>query len=661
MRKNNHPGHTIPFSSSFAIKVLHKIIVPVCILLFMTAGNYLIAQETDTGKDKHEQKTNRREKKPKGSKQLSDSLFFENKKQTFSKTEEFYQKLEPRNNKSKLLNNIHPLIFKSASDPETEGQELSNELPYDDYDGRIIRSIRIKRLNIFGTSVHDTTLYAKTRLEKTLNRTHVNTNQRIIRKYLLIKQGERLNAKTLADNERILREASIFEDAWFYLSEVAGSDSVDIVLAIKDIYPLGGDVTVRGISNSKIRLFNKNVMGSASQVEQSMEYNTIDKPYFYLTKGAYTIRNVFGEFADIRNYWMIGPDARGIGVQGLKPFLTPETRFGGGAQIEKLWKNIIEAPDETRQNLHYLHYDFWFGYAPLIKRLSGLSTPIRMQAYVLGRINTMHHYNHMALNDSLFPNQYSYSRKLISLGILWSGSVRRNMILGFGRTEDIPVGALLETTFGRSDSDRETGFYTGFKGTRGVNLPSGGHIFAQLETGGYWNRKKFTDGALNLNIKIISKLYQANYSRIRVYGVINYTRGINRVSQQMFTIKPYQFPTTYTHFSQQGHDRLNIKTETVVFTPIYLLGFRCAFYGVGELAFITDTPGKLLSVWPIPAFEIGIKVRNEHLLFSTFKLGLTWFPIANDKNQHFLFSVSDQETTGLKLLNIQAPDFIEYR
>lgn len=660
MRKNYPPVNPIP-ASSFAIKVLHKVIVPVCIFLFLSANSLLIAQETKPIKDKREHRTTRREKKLRDGEVYSDSLFFEKKKENFSKTEEFYQKLEPQNNKSKFLNSIHPLVFQSASSAETEGQELSNKLPYEDYDGRIIRSIKIKRLDVFGTSVHDTILSARTRLERALNKTHINTHQFIIRKYLLIKEGEPLNTKTLADNERILREVNIFEDAWFYISEVADSDSVDVVLAIKDIYPVGVDLTVRGFSNSRIRLYNKNVLGSASQVEQAMEYNTVDKPYFYLTKGAYIIRNVFGEFADIRNYWMIGPDARGLGVQGIKPFITPETRLGGGITIEKLWKNAIEATDGTKQNLHYLHYDFWAGFAPLIKRLSGLTTPIRVQAYVLGRINTMHHYNELALNDSLFPNQYSYSRKLVSLGLLWSGSVRRNMILGFGRTEDIPVGALIETTLGRSDSDRETGFYTGFRGNRGVSLPSGAHIFAELETGGFWNKGKFTDGALNLNIKVISKLFQANYTRIRVYGVINYTRGINRTNQQMFGIKPFQFPTTYTHFSQQGHDRLNIKSETVVFTPIYLLGFRCAFYGVGELALITETPGKLLSASPVPAFEIGIKVRNEHLVFSTFKLGFTWFPVANDKNQHFLFGIGDQDATGLQLLNIRAPEFIEYR
>lgn len=657
MRKNHYPGNTF----SFAIKVLHKIIVPVCILMLISLNNLTFAQEVEPGKEKNEVKPTRQGRKQKDGNNHSDSLFFENKKENFSKTEKFYQKLEPGNKNSKFLSKIHPLIFQSASNSETEGQELTNALPYEEYDGRIIRSIKILKLDVFGTSVQDTSLSTQTQLGKALNKIHINTHDRIIRKYLLIKEGEPLNAKTLADNERILREVSIFEDAWFYLAAVPDSDSVDVVLAIKDIYPVGGDITVRGLSNSRIRLFNKNVLGSGSQVEQSMEYNTINQPYFYLTKGAYTVRNVFGEFADIQSYWMVGPDARGLGVAGIKPFITPETRLGGGVKIEKLWKNAIEAPDGIKQNLHYLHYDFWAGYAPLIKRLSGQSTSIRMQAYVLGRISSMYHYNEMVLNDSLFPDQYSYARKLVTLGLLWSGSVRRNMILGFGRTEDIPVGALIETTFGRSDSDRETGFYTGLKGSRGVSLPSGAHIFAQLETGGYWNRGNFTDGALNLNIKVISKLFQANYSRIRVYGVINYTRGINRVSPQMFSIKPYQFPTTYTHFSQQGNDRLNIKTETVVFTPIYMLGFRCAFYTVGELALITKSPGKLLSASPVPAFEIGIKVRNEHLVFSTFKIGFTWFPVANDKNQHFLFSISDQETTGLQLLNIQAPAFIDYR
>lgn len=658
MQKKHSQKLFRPACTALTKEIKHGVAVLFFLLVWIGTYETIVAQEIspdqDKGKSRLERKFHRKN-------QHSDSLVYERKKEDFFKTDKFYQKLDPDNNNNKVLSKLHPLIFKSSDQNKHASEnEVKDNLPFTDYEGRIIKTIHLKKLDVFGTSVYDTLITAQSRLEKVLNNTHVNTYNKIIRNYLLISEGDPLNPRTISDNEKLLREVSIFEDAQFYVQEIPGNDSIDLVLAIKDIFPLGIDLTIKKLSNSKARLYNKNLLGLGNQLEQSMEYDTQDKPHFYLTKGAYTLRNIRGSFIDVKSYWMVQPDARGLGIDVAKPFLTPETRIGGGIKVEKLWKNILEGSNSANQDIPYLHYDLWGGYAPVIERLSNLSTPLRMQAYVLGRINKVEYYNSIIPNDSLYPVQYNFSQKLISIGLLWSGYVRRNMILGFGRTEDIPVGALVEATLGNSDSDREAGFYTGLRVSKGLNLNAGAHVFTSLGLGGFWNGKLFTNGTLNLNTILISKLYQSGPNRIRVFGAANYTLGINRDNNQLLEITPDQFPTTYSHFSQRGQERLNFKTETVVFSPMYLFGFRVAFYGFGELAFINDKPGELFKSSALPALGFGIKVRNEHLVFSTFRIGFTWYPVVNDKNNHFLFDVGDIETTGIKLLQIQPPTFIEY-
>ncbi len=46
-----------------------------------------------------------------------------------------------------------------------------------------------------------------------LNKTHVNTNERIIRKNLLFSAGDTISPLTLSDNERILRDLPFINDA----------------------------------------------------------------------------------------------------------------------------------------------------------------------------------------------------------------------------------------------------------------------------------------------------------------------------------------------------------------------------------------------------------------------------------------------------------------
>jgi len=305
-------------------------------------------------------------------------------------------------------------------------------------------------------------------------------------------------------------------------------------------------------------------------------------------------------------------------------------------------------------------YDVWAGYAPVINRFAG-KTPLRTQAYITSRISSLQYKSLNPQPDTAFPDHYNLERKLLSIGIIKSGFVRRNMITGFGRTEDIPVGYQIEATFGTEDSDRVKGFYTGLKIASGVNISHGAHIFSSAGIGGYWINNNFTNGTFNTNLALISRLYNFGSNRIRIYGTAIYTQGISRTGLQTLKITPERFSKTFSNYEHTGHSRLNIKAEAVVFTPIYLLGFRCAFYGFSEIVMLSDKPVHLFKQQALPAFGIGIKVRNEHLVFSTFQFGFTFFPVLDNNNRHLIFSITDQQSAGLELLRINAPNIIEYR
>jgi hypothetical protein len=625
------------------------------IILLTGINNPLIAQETlkDSTKTGIERKKNRTKRGSSG-----DSLTFEQRR---TESDRFYDNIKAKKQNNRILKNLYPLVFKAPPRKEiSDTPEIADQLPFTEHNGKIIRSIQIKKLDIFGTSVHDTTLISQTRLENILNRTHINSRNAIIRKYLLIKQGDALNARAVADNEKVLRELSIFEDAVFYLRESTGNDSADLILVIKDIYPVGLDLSIDKFTRSRARFYNRNLWGLGNQIEQSMEFNSKKKPTFFLTNGGYTFRNISGTFIDSKAYWKVGPESRGLGLEITKTFVTPETRFAGGARVENLWKNQLSDPEQIKHDFPYMLYDVWVGYAPVINRSAG-KTPLRTQAYITSRISSLQYKSLNPQPDTAFPDHYNLERKLLSIGIIKSGFVRRNMITGFGRTEDIPVGYQMEVTVGEEESDRANGFYTGLELTNGVNIRYGAHIFASANIGGYWNNKNFSNGAFNTNLSFISRLYKTGSSRMRIYGIANYTQGINRTNQQYLRITPAQFSKTFSNYDYTGHTRLNIKSEVVVFTPIYLLGFRCAFYGFSEIVMLSDKPAQLFKREIIPAFGFGIKVRNEHLVFSTFQFGFTFFPVMDNNNRYFLFGITDQQSTLLELLRINAPDVTEYR
>ena len=137
----------------------------------------------------------------------NDSLTFEHRKKSFDESERFYDNLNSRKQDNRILKKLYPLVFKAPPRKEiSDTPEIEDQLLFTEHQGKIIRTIQIKKLDIFGTSVHDTLLISRTRLENLLNKTHINSSNAVIKKYLLIEEGELLNPRAIADNEKVLRE-----------------------------------------------------------------------------------------------------------------------------------------------------------------------------------------------------------------------------------------------------------------------------------------------------------------------------------------------------------------------------------------------------------------------------------------------------------------------
>ncbi len=84
-----------------------------------------------------------------------------------------------------------------------------------------------------------------------MNSTHVNTNEKIIRKNLLFAAGDTISPLILSDNERILRQLPYIDDARIIVVPVSDEEA-DIIVVTKDVYSIGGSYTYRGLKKGEI-------------------------------------------------------------------------------------------------------------------------------------------------------------------------------------------------------------------------------------------------------------------------------------------------------------------------------------------------------------------------------------------------------------------------
>ena len=153
-----------------------------------------------------------------------------------------YARLKQRMNKSRLGREIYGAVFRDVYNTNAQNKEISQlEVnPFEQYEGKTIGKITIKKLEIFGPSVNDT-IRKGNRFEHFASKTfHYSTRDQVIRKsFLLFKEGDVLNAKTLKDNERLFRSNAIIHDARIFVIERKEIDwIVDILVVVQDVWSI---------------------------------------------------------------------------------------------------------------------------------------------------------------------------------------------------------------------------------------------------------------------------------------------------------------------------------------------------------------------------------------------------------------------------------------
>lgn len=575
-------------------------------------------------------------------------------------SDDFYLRLKKRADSGYLYKQLFPLIFKKPSGmEEVEIDNLPANATFKPYQNKIIRNIRIIKLEVFGSSVYDTTDVKLTGLTRTLNNLHIKTRNEVIYKYITINEGDMLDPVKVSDNERIIRNAPIFEDARFIVEPV-NEDSVDMVLLVKDVFPFGVDLKVTSINKASVRFYNRNIFGMGHQIGQQIGYEASRMPSFFPGDGSYVARNIRNTFTDLNVFWSGNPYQKRIGIEVSRPFITPEIKFAGGLYIGYSRGWLFDNRNIDKFEFSDRLFDAWAGYAVITERLKDI-TSRRQQAAVTARLYQLDFYQapqFMLLQQPPFIN---VTRFLTGLNILRSEFYRTNMLYGYGRTEDIPYGHHAELITGWEVSDVHNRFYSAIKLDFMKPIKIAGLLGLDVQLGGYMQNGELTDGVFRTTFKLISPLFTVGRNNVRNFGSIGYVTGINRSVPGLIFINDGVSGNQFKNYDKNGYERINGRIESVIFTPYYLLGFRFAPYWFAEAAVIVPRGDKFVSSRIFPALGLGVRLRNENLVFSTFQISLSWHPGAPSGITPVEFYFSDFPQTGLETYLIRRPEIVEYR
>jgi len=105
----------------------------------------------------------------------------------------FYDTVYKVFSRKKITQFLYYLAFVAPkqSDLPDSVQVIRNASPFEEFHGKLIRKISVRVLSPFGTNVYDTGRQTVTGVGNALNDIHVNSRKYVIRRNLIVKEGDR--------------------------------------------------------------------------------------------------------------------------------------------------------------------------------------------------------------------------------------------------------------------------------------------------------------------------------------------------------------------------------------------------------------------------------------------------------------------------------------
>ncbi len=525
-----------------------------------------------------------------------------------ARNQRLYDSIESKTSRRAVPRMLYRMLFvKPVLDTTMSGRVTDESRLLEPYTGKTIGDITIEREQIFEPGGNW--------LERTANKTHMLTRDRVIRRDLLFESGDTLNPQLIVRNKQLIRSRGYIADIDVtVLPDSLDSTRVNLHITTRDSWTITVDGGLYSEGRTMLGLSDANIFGSGNKLKFITNFSRKDFSYGG-NMVEYEIPNLLGtfytaEFAAGRDFYNST-----LKLEMRKDFLKP-TDYEIGLTYSDIKAKRYMIEQDTSLLVKERNLDAWGGYSHYLR---GISSSV----YLSGRYNYRRVSRRPLVAPDFNPALHDQDALLVSGGLYREKFYTANMIYGFGTREYLAAGYKAELTTGYSWGEFNNALYLGTSYETG-GFRSVGYIMGGITLGSYidldngmWQRS-----AIDVDLRWFSNLFLFKRSRIRQFLAFNYTQGWNRStgsdeSIRFTRIDGLQALKEYII----GTNRMILNTETVIFTPYQPLGFRIAFFGFADFGLIGYSPNIFKNDF-FTSFGLGVRLRNERLVFNTIQIRL---------------------------------------
>lgn len=593
------------------------------------------------------------------------------KKTIFEKIREYSDSMFHRHYRDSVLSK---LTKKNAPEPKEDSTMVKSERRFLPTSGKTIGNIFFKRIAVFGPrDITDTTFSTRNKLIKIANSLHYDSRQWVIRQTLFFKETDTINAYTLADNERYIRTLPFIQDARIYVindNEVTGS--ADVLIVTKDVFEYGIDLSNFSPPNTiAASIYNNDLFGAAQSLRAGFRWDKNTSPTFN-GELRYTKNNLAGSFTDFSvgysslnnsNPVDTGVYEKSYFININRPLYRPSARFVGGLTLAANHSmNIRSYPDSLFRDYSYRLLDFWVGYNfrnsfrkdGSLNNKPNLAVLLRRySAYFIDKPKQPE----LALDPTYNTRTYYLGQFVVFKQQYFKGKYYN----GFGRTEDIPQGYTITSSFGGEKWISRNRWYSDVSIQSWQRTKHDGLLNTGIGIGSFWQQWVSEDAVIHAFANYYSKLFYLKKQRIRETAFFDYITCPNNYFYKPLNINYEQGIWGFKRTQVNGYQRLNLRSETVCYSPLKIYGFKFNFFVSLQASLLTPNNESIFKSPLYSGVGIGTRIRNENLTLNTLKLSAYYYPTRPPGMGAYYFEATTVSDLRFDIFPLKMPTFLQFR
>jgi len=164
-----------------------------------------------------------------------------------------------------------------------------------------------------------------------------------------------------------------------------------------------------------------------------------------------------------------------------------------------------------------------------------------------------------------------------------------------------------------------------------------------------------------VKMEYFSNLLPLGKNRIRNFITVNYTRGFDRNLDERLFLDGQDGFAGFRNDSVVGTQRVTLNLESVLFSSMNVYNFKFAFFAFSDFSFLAGTNEFIRKGAFLSELGIGVRLRNENLLFKTFQIRIGFYPNAPQYSKTPNIILSGEQLLQPHNFDPGPPSIIQYR